>query len=337
MLIALIAILTVANVIAAVAPNFAIAMAARVLVGFVIGAYWSITAGIGARLVGTAHARRATTIIFSAVPLGSVLGVPLGTLLGDAAGWRVPFLAAAALTAATLIAATIVLPPLAPHGALGLRHLAGLVRRRGVQTGLLSTSLIVLAHFGTYSYVRPFLEDEALLNPTVVGALLLVYGAAGIAGNTIAGRFAPTRPEAALAVAAAAIAASLTTATILAPNHAIVVITISIWGAAYGAIPAATSSWFSKALPDHSEPAAIYFTASFQATISLGALLGGALLDHSSLTTLYLAGALLAMIVAIYATHIARHPQQFRPIPASLVAAVDLKGSHDMQPREDNP
>jgi predicted MFS family arabinose efflux permease len=63
----------------------------RIVVGFVIGAFWSIGAGLAARLVKPELAGRATAVIFSAVPLGSVLGVPAGTFVGNLAGWRTAF------------------------------------------------------------------------------------------------------------------------------------------------------------------------------------------------------------------------------------------------------
>uniref|UniRef100_UPI0011775A4D MFS transporter n=1 Tax=Amycolatopsis kentuckyensis TaxID=218823 RepID=UPI0011775A4D len=84
----LMAVLAAAGFLAAAAPAFGVLLAARFLVGLVIGGFWSLGAGLAPRLVGPAAAARATSVIFAAVPLGSVLGVPLGTLAGQLAGWR---------------------------------------------------------------------------------------------------------------------------------------------------------------------------------------------------------------------------------------------------------
>ncbi|MEV4259516.1 MFS transporter, partial [Spirillospora sp. NPDC049652] len=107
MLCACLLLLAVANVLAAAAPAFWTMLLSRVLVGVVIGGFWSIAAGLADRLVAPPQARRATAVIFSAVPLGSVFGVPLGTLIGDAAGWRTSFAVMAALSVAVLAALAV--------------------------------------------------------------------------------------------------------------------------------------------------------------------------------------------------------------------------------------
>ncbi|MEU4250483.1 MFS transporter [Amycolatopsis sp. NPDC026612] len=126
----------------------------RFLVGVVIGGFWSIGVGLAPRLVGTAAAGRATSVIFAAVPLGSVLGVPLGTLAGQLAGWRTAFLLLGVLSLATAAALLILMPPLPPSAVF-----SGLPRRRGVRSGLLVTFLVVLAHIGTCTYLTPLLRD----------------------------------------------------------------------------------------------------------------------------------------------------------------------------------
>ncbi|GGU59342.1 hypothetical protein GCM10010211_25310 [Streptomyces albospinus] len=78
MLCAFIALLALANLLAAVAPAYWLVLLSRVLAGVVIGGFWSIGAGPAARRVPAESAGRATAVIFSAVPLGSVLGCPRG-------------------------------------------------------------------------------------------------------------------------------------------------------------------------------------------------------------------------------------------------------------------
>jgi predicted MFS family arabinose efflux permease len=105
-------LLVAANFAAATAPTYPVVVASRGLVGVVIGGFWSIGAGLAARLVRPERVGVATAVIFSAVPLGSVLGVPAGTLIAQLAGWRTAFVVLGAFTVIVLVALVAVLPPL---------------------------------------------------------------------------------------------------------------------------------------------------------------------------------------------------------------------------------
>ncbi|MGN5633058.1 MFS transporter, partial [Streptomyces sp. AC154] len=110
MLCALVLLLAVANFLTAAATAYWLLLVARVLVGVTIGGFWSIGVGLAGRLVGPASAGRATAVVFAAVPLGSVLGVPAGTLVGDLAGWRTAF-AALGLLSTGALALLLLTPP----------------------------------------------------------------------------------------------------------------------------------------------------------------------------------------------------------------------------------
>jgi predicted MFS family arabinose efflux permease len=133
----------------------------------------------------------------------------------------------------------------------------------------------------------------------VITVVLLVYGAAGILGNLILGALVARWPRAAFAAAAAVIAA----ATLLLPvfGHHLVgaVLLLVLWGVAYGGVPVCSQTWFANAAPGAREAASVLFTASFQATIGLGALLGGAVVDRSSPSTVMAAAGAIALLVAL--------------------------------------
>jgi predicted MFS family arabinose efflux permease len=283
-------LLAVAGFLAAAAPVFWVLLVARFLVGVVIGGFWSIGAGLAPRLVGTAAAPRATSVIFAAVPLGSVLGVPLGTLAGQLAGWRTAFLLLGLLSLGTAAAVLILTPPLPPAEATRPAVLRELVRRKGVRSGLIVTFLVVLAHFGTYTYVTPLLRD--VVRPEALSVYLLAYGAAGIAGTFLAGL-----PRVTFAGAAALIAVSVFALPHAGPVGALVL--LLGWGAAYGAVPVFSQAWFARAAPDAPEAATVLFTASFQATISAGALAGGVVVDAVSVPAVMTCGAVVAAVAAV--------------------------------------
>ncbi|WP_410564980.1 MFS transporter [Amycolatopsis sp. cmx-4-61] len=285
----LLVLLAAAGFLTAAAPAFWVLLAGRFLVGVVIGGFWSVGAGLAPRLVGTAAAARATSVIFAAVPLGSVLGVPLGTLVGQLAGWRTAFLLLGVLNLGTAVALLLLTPPLPPAEATGVAVLSGLLRRSGVRSGLIVTFLVVLAHFGTYTYLTPLLRD--VVRPPVLSGYLLAYGVAGIAGTFLAARY-----RTGLAPAAAVIAVVVFALPHAGPIGALALLVA--WGVAYGAVPAYTQAWFARAAPDAPEAATVLFTASFQVTLSAGALAGGFVVDAVSVPAVMTCGGAVAVLAA---------------------------------------
>lgn len=113
----------------------------------------------------------------------------------------------------TLVALVVVLPPLPPETLTGLTVLRDLLGVTRIRVGLVVTVLVVTAHFGTYTYVTPFLEDVTRAGPRLVTVLLLTYGVAGIVGNVVAGVCVRRAPRATFATAGGMLAA----ATLLLP------------------------------------------------------------------------------------------------------------------------
>ncbi|SEE31086.1 Predicted arabinose efflux permease, MFS family [Streptomyces misionensis] len=299
MLCAFMVLLAAANFLAAAAPDYWLVLVSRVIVGIVIGGFWSIGASLAERLVPAESVARATAVIFSAVPLGSVLGVPAGTFIGDLAGWRSAFIAMGGLTIGVLIMLLIVTPPLPPQQTTRLGVLRGMLNSVATRFALLLTVLVVLAHFGTYTYITPFLEQVTDAGSGLITVFLLIYGAAGILGNFLGGSLIARHPRATFGTAAGMIAAATLLLPVVGQWKAGAVALLIVWGVAYGAVPVSSQTWFTKASPDTPEAASVMFTAAFQATISLGALTGGIVVDASSPSTVMTLGGMTAVLMVI--------------------------------------
>ncbi|MFJ9768587.1 MFS transporter [Streptomyces erythrochromogenes] len=300
-------LLAVANFLAAAASDYWLVLVSRVIVGIVIGGFWSIGAGLAERLVPAASVGRATSVIFSAVPLGSVLGVPAGTFIGDLAGWRTAFVVMGALSVGVLAMLLLVMPSLPPDRTTRPSVLRNMLKGVNTRFALLLTFLAVLAHFGTYTYVTPFLEQVTDAGSHLITISLLVYGAAGIVGNFLGGGLVARHPRAAFGLAAGMIATATLLLPVLGSRPVGAIALLIVWGVAYGAVPVCSQTWFTKATPDAPEAASVLFTASFQLTISLGAVAGGVVVDRTSPSTVMTLGSLVAMLMAVAAwAHFAR-------------------------------
>jgi predicted MFS family arabinose efflux permease len=181
---------------------------------------------------------------------------------------------------------------------------------------LVLTVLVVMAHFGTYTYVTPFLRQVTGAGSVTPFLLVyLIYGAAGVVGNFVGGTTVRTRLRGTLTTGPVA----LTVATALLPAFGTTtvgaILLLALWGLAYGAVPVCSQSWFAAAAPGEMEAASVLFTSSFQATIALGAVLGGVVVDATSPSTLMLLSSAVALLVALGAT-LSANPL-WRPAPRS--------------------
>ncbi|GAA1590665.1 MFS transporter [Kribbella sancticallisti] len=296
-LVGLMLLLAVANLVAAVAPGFSVLVVARVLTGVSMGGVWLLTVGLAPRLVPARSVGPATSLIFSGIAVASVLGVPAGTYAGELAGWRWAFasLGLFALALAGLLA--LLLPPLpaAPPA-----RLAAVLRHRQVRRGLLLVALLVTAHFASYTYIRPVLEELAGAGPTLISTLLLAYGVAGVLGNFVAGAAKSVRRMLGM------ISAVLAIAVLLLPHLGKTALgalfLLVIWGFFYGGVTVTTQAWQLAAAPRAAEASSALLVGVFNAAIALGAFAGGQVVDNLGTTTVtWLTGvlALGALVVVL--------------------------------------
>ncbi len=293
-LIVLMVLVAAANVLTAIASSFAVVSVARVLLAIGMGGVWALAPSIAPRLVAVPSKGLAVTIVFSGVAVASVLGVPTGTFIGAIFGWRFAFwfLSVTAVLIAMLM--IVLLPPLPAERSHPSGSLAGVLRIPGVRIGMAITALLVTAHFTAYSYVRPALESFASLSPGLVGAMLLIYGIFGVAGNFTAGPIAARSSVGILLVLALGIATTLTLAPAVATTALGAGIVMIIWGMLYGGVSVTTQTAIQSAAPiTASESVSALWSGVFNAGMALGALTGGQIYDKvGARGTLWTAAAL---------------------------------------------
>ncbi|MFJ3216348.1 MFS transporter [Kitasatospora sp. NPDC086801] len=292
-LIAFMLLLSLANALTALAPDYPVLAAGRVLLGVAMGIVWGITAGLGPRLADGPRIALATTLIFSGVSIASVLGVPLGTYLAALLGWRSAFWALALLGAVSAAVLARTLPALPVHERGRLDGIADALRNRGVAAGLAVTALVVLGHFTGYTYVRPVLELDAGLSSDVIAACLLVYGLAGVAGNFTLGPLAGRRPGAAVTTALAGVTLATALLPLLTGSVVAVLLALVVWGASYGGVSISTQTWVRIADPARIEASAALWAGVFNASIALGSLAGGLVIDRAGNHAVLLTAALI--------------------------------------------
>ena len=301
MLTVLMAVMVAGSVLSALAGSFILLLAARVLVGLSIGGFWAVAGSIAPRLVPEAQVPKAMTMIFGGVAAASVLGVPLGTLLGDLSNWRVAFGALGGLSLLTAAALWFWLPPLPPREPVRLRVLAQQFSNRGVRVAVLTTAFVVVGHFAAYTFISPILQEISGISQRHVSSLLLLYGAAGIVGNIAAGMFAGRHPYRAVLAIPSLLLIVVAVFPLLGVQPSSGVMLLMMWGAVFGSVSVSIQTWIIRTAPN-TEAATALMAFTFNMSIGLGAMLGGRIVDGTSLpiamwaaSGLFLLGALLVL------------------------------------------
>ena len=279
----LLLLLACANLATALAPTLAWLLASRVLVGFCIGGIWAIGSGLAVRLVPASSVGLATSIIFGGVAAASVLGVPLGALIGDWAGWRMAFGSMALLATFVLALHLWSMPPLPVRNAVSLRQLRAALSNRGLLLGLATTLLVVAGHFMAFTFVRPWFLSVSGFTAEWMGVLLFAYGIAGIGGNFVSGLSAARHVGLTLIAITAGLAAALLLLWAAGGQSWASAMVLVLWGLAYGGVSVSLMTWTMKVAPATLEAATAWNVAAFNTAIFLGSFVGGRLVDHQGL------------------------------------------------------
>ena len=289
LLIGLMALFTLGNLVAWMAPNYEALMAARVLTGLAHGVFFSIGSTIATSLVPKEKAASAIALMFTGLTVALVTGVPLGTFIGQHFGWQATFLAVSLLGVIATVGSAILVPSdiAASRPSSLLTQLAVLKKPRL----LLVYAMTTLGYGGTFiafTYLAPILQEVAGFAASTVSLVMLVYGVSVAAGNIWGGRLADRHgPVRALQIVFALLAVVLLVLAFTAPSKPLVLLTVLAWGAvAFGNVPGLQVYVVQRAerdAPNAIDVASGLNIAAFNVGIALGAWGGGLVVAHLGL------------------------------------------------------
>lgn len=195
-LVGLMALFAAGNLASALAPGFELVMIARFISGMPHGTFFGIGAVVASSVVAPGYRARAVSMMFLGLTIANVVGVPAGTAIGQAVGWRWTFALVAGLGVLAAVAAAVLIPRNAgvSAAASSLRRELAALRRPQV---LLSLGAIVLGFgglFACYSYVAPMMTQLGGFAPAMITPLLVVVGLGMTVGSLLGGHFADRNP-----------------------------------------------------------------------------------------------------------------------------------------------
>ena len=261
------------------APNYAVLMLGRALLGIAIGGFWSMSTAIVMRLVPPASVPKGLAMINAGNAIAATISAPLGSLLGDYIGWRGSFFLVVPLALVALLWQWVKLPSLPPKRSERSPNVFRLLLRPQVALGMASIFLLFMGQFALFTYLRPFLETVTGVPVTILSLLLLLMGLAGIVGTYLVSRMLHNRLFSivgAIPLVMAVIALGLIafgTSTVLTA------LLLVAWGLFGTAAPVGWGTWLSRYLADDAEAGGGLQVAVIQLAITMGAALGGVLFD----------------------------------------------------------
>ncbi|TDC15993.1 MFS transporter [Streptomyces sp. 8K308] len=200
-LLLLFAVFLAGNVLAAVATDYATMLTARIVTGVASQAFFGVAISLAVRLTRAEIRGRAIAVVMNGLMLGTLLGLPLSTLVGERFGWRAAFWVISAIAVVAAAATVVGVPALArAEEEGGFRQELGVFRAPRLWLALSTSTLIIGATFAAFSYLNPILTELTGFATGTVPLLLIAYGAATVVGNTVVGRLADRHTVPVLAV-----------------------------------------------------------------------------------------------------------------------------------------
>ncbi|MFF4507953.1 MFS transporter [Streptomyces sp. NPDC001401] len=327
MLMFLMGLFVAGNTLSAFAPTFGVMLAGRVVASLAHGAFFGIGSVVAAGLVAPEKKASAISLMFTGLTVANIVGVPLGTYIGQAAGWRVTFTAVAALGIAGFIGVAKLVPELGRPESGTIRTEFAAFRNVQVWIAMAMTILGFGGVFAAITYITPMMTEVAGYSAGAVTWLLVLFGAGMFLGNLVGGRFADRALMPMLFSALGALSLVLLLFTATAHNKVLAALTLTLIGALGFATVPPLQKWVldqASAAPTLASAANI---GAFNLGNALAAWLGGVVIAAGlGYTAPNWVGALLAgsaLLLSFLAAFLDR-----RTGPAGRVVAASAPAEH---------
>lgn len=308
-LLALVAAFTVGQALCALAPDYSLLMAARLLVSIGHGAYFGVAAIAATKLVPPGQSGRAVALLLAGITVANILGVPAGTAIGNSLGWRATFWAVGALGVLSLVAIALLVPADKPeqHAQTSLAAQVRVLGRPAIYLSFLVIIIAMVGQFSMFTYIAPFLIEITHAPVDLVPWLLLLFGVGSTVGVLVGGRLADWRLMPTLIGMLLLAAGVYAVMAMFGGNVWVMVACIPLWAGLSFGFGAPVQSRILKAAADAPNLASPLIPTAFNVGIAMGASLGAFALEMNwGYATLPLIGVVVSLGAAAIATASAR-------------------------------
>lgn len=293
----------VVNAVTAVSDSYTITLVVRFFAGVFAGLLWALVAGYAVRMVPEHLKGRAIAIAMAGTPIALSLGIPAGTFLGAAWGWRVTFGLMSILTVILVVWVTAKVPDF-PGQARGKGFaLRTVFTLPGIRPILFVTLVYVLAHNILYTYIAPFLVPVGIADR--IDLVLLVFGVAALLGIWIVGVLIDRRLRELVLISTTLFALAALALGLVGNVPAAVYASVAVWGLAFGGSATLFQTALAKTAGEATDVAQSMMVTVWNIAIAGGGIVGGILLETFSVSA-FPWSVLVLLVAALAVTGVAR-------------------------------
>ena len=302
----ILALFAVSNAVAALAPNFWVLAVARIIPALALPVFWGTASETAAQLAGVERAGKAVSTVYLGISAAMLLGIPLGTVAGDAMGWRGAFWVLAIMSLLIAVLLHCFMPAMVAGQRVGLAQQVRILRDPAFVANVLLSVAVFTAMFTGYTYLAELLEKVAHVPSVHVGWWLMGFGAVGLLGNRLGGIWVDRKPLATTALFSVVLAIGMLATVLMAAQPAGLALALGVWGIANTALYPICQIRVMKSAPHAQALAGTINVSAANGGIALGALLGGASITWWDAGSVAVAGAVCAAVAAVAAAGISR-------------------------------
>lgn len=287
------------NGLSVIAPNYAVLMIARMITALTHGTFFGVGAVIASNLVRADKQAGAVSIMMAGLTIANIIGVPIGTYIGQNWGWRASFGAIAIMGILAFIGIVVFIPKLKLSKQVSIIQQISAIARPKLLVYLLIAALGNAGLFAVFTYITPLLTDITGFAEHNVTWILILFGVGVTVGNIVGGKLADWKLMPSILGLYLTIAVVLTIFTFTIHNEITAVITIFLWGAAsFAVFPGLQVRIMSLA---QAAPALASTSSHSAGNLgnATGAFIGGWVITHLSLGALPWVGAILVGLALV--------------------------------------
>lgn len=300
LLLVLIAIFALCHFAVILADSFGKLLACRIGVALMHSVFWSIMTPLAARMAPRGKRALGLAAVMGGTIVATVLGMPIGTKLGQIFGWQEAFFIIG-IFAAILFAFIFKALPLCPSTKAGsLKSLPVILKRPALWELYIITAVTILGQFTCYSYITPILSHVGGMDAGSIVDVLFVFGIAGIIGTIISSRTVDRWLSISLLAPLVLMALSLSFVNAASSHFWTFAVLAIVWGAATTAVSMAFQTVVLSAAPDAADIAASLYSGIFNIGIGGGAFLGSQISSVFGFAPVAYAGSAIIAASAIF-------------------------------------
>ena len=273
--IAILVLFAAANGLAAVASNIWVLAIARLVPALALPVFWGTASETAGQIAGPEKSGRAVSTVYLGISAAMLFGIPIGTLVSDAIGWRGAFALLAALSLVIAVLIAISMPAVRATQPVAMGAQARILKSPFFLANVALSILVFTAMFTGYTYLAEMLEKSADIAPAQVGWWLMGFGAVGLIGNWLGGLWVDRKPLATTALFSVVLALGMAATMALANKGIGFALALGVWGIANTALYPICQIRVMKAATGAQALAGTINVSAANGGIALGALIGG--------------------------------------------------------------